>query len=232
MELSGIAVFAVISLPADSLICAAASDDCFLGGIAGIHAGAVAGCRDDLAVGEAEYEGALLVAAVELRADTGVASEGPSALEELAGDVAEVACGGVGGLRAGGLGADGEAEGRHRRREVKCACRLACCCSSDRGRSRRRGDRDDDRDEEDDAVHGRFLSIAGGLDDPTVEVPRVRVAARWVDSRAPAGCSSRDISIWSSSISGWGRVRSLGGRASALPELSSRHATAVPASLV
>ena len=91
---------AVVALAVGSFVGAGASDDRFVGGVADVHAGAVAGGGDDLPVGEAEDEGALLVAAVELGADAGVASERLSAFEELAGDVAEVACGGAGGFGA------------------------------------------------------------------------------------------------------------------------------------
>ena len=113
MELPRAAGFAVVPLAVGSLVGAGASDDRFVGGVADVHAGAVAGGGDDLPVGEAEDEGALLVSAVELSAHAGVASERLSGFEELAGDVAEVAWGGVGGFAASGLRADGEAEGGH-----------------------------------------------------------------------------------------------------------------------
>src|ERR1700693_5327238 len=125
MQLSLAAELAVVSLATGSLVGAGASDDRLVGGVADVHAGTVAGGGDDLPVGEAEDEGALLVAAVELGADTGVAPERLSAFEQLAGDVAEVACGGAGGLSADGLSADGEPEGRHRRCQVEWRWRLA-----------------------------------------------------------------------------------------------------------
>ena len=101
MQLPLVAGFAVVSLAVGSFVGAGSSDDCLAGGVADVHAGAVAGGGDDLPVGEAEDEGALLVAAVELGADAGVASEWLSGFEEFAGDVAEVAWGGRVGLAPG-----------------------------------------------------------------------------------------------------------------------------------
>jgi hypothetical protein len=126
----GGAEFAVVCLAAGSFVDAGAADDRFVGELADIHAGAVAGGGDDLSVGEAEDEGALLVAAGELGADAGVASDRFSNFEERTGDVAEIACRG-----AGGLGVDGEMEGRHGSCEVECCLWLA----------RRAGDGDDCR---------------------------------------------------------------------------------------
>ena len=87
--MASVAGFPVVSLAADALVGAGASDDRFVAGVADIHGGPVARGCDDLAVGEAEDEGALLVAAVELCADAGVTTERLSALEQLPGDIAE-----------------------------------------------------------------------------------------------------------------------------------------------
>ena len=83
VELSFVAEFAVVSLAVGSFVGAGTADDRFVGGAADVHPGAVAGGGNDLAAGEAEDEGALLVAAVELCADARVASDRLAVLEEL-----------------------------------------------------------------------------------------------------------------------------------------------------